>query len=160
LSRTIIQEGIALQPSHHPNKNSATQKEEPTSNIVSNVASELSILVGIIIALVVVFQVIYNKESLLVVARTIAGFSWLFILPGYFLLLRFKSRMPFIERIIIGVVVAMGLLGVVSYFSGIFGLHLKYHGILFPAVFIIAGFIFANGKNCLDYAKKILRTNK
>ena len=45
------------------------------------------------------------------------------------------------ERFIIGISLAAGIIGVLSYYIGLIGLNIKYHAVLLPLAIIIAGFI-------------------
>ena len=102
--------------------------------------------IGIALALVfVALKVTFYKESLLVVLRTSVSLFWLFILPGYSLMLYWREKLQFLERLVIGIALSAAVIGIVSYYLGLAGLHIKYHTVLLPALLIVIG-IFINLK--------------
>ena len=102
--------------------------------------------IGIVFALVFVgLKIAFYKESLLVVLRTSISLLWLFVLPGYFLMLYWREKLGFLERLIIGIALAAAVTGIVSYYLGLAGLHIRYHHFLLPALLIVIG-IFINLK--------------
>lgn len=95
---------------------------------------------GIVFALVfVALKIAFYKESLLVALRTSISLLWLFVLPGYFLMLYWREKLGFFERLIIGIALAAAVIGIASYYLGLAGLHIRYHSFLLPALFIVAG---------------------
>ncbi|MEM4260274.1 MAG: hypothetical protein QXG00_03485 [Candidatus Woesearchaeota archaeon] len=97
----------------------------------------------LLIILVIAFKIIYFKENLIELFKITLGLFWLFIIPGYAIMLYWAKNLEFLERLIIGSIASMALIGTLSYFSGLFGLHLIYHGFVFPALFIILGILLA-----------------
>src|SRR3989344_5829700 len=93
-----------------------------------------------------IFKIAFFKENLVVLLRTVLSLFWLFVLPGYFIMLYWKERLEFIERIVIGIALSAGVIGVFSYYLGIIGLNIKYHAVLLPLAVIIAGLIAAVNK--------------
>lgn len=96
--------------------------------------------VSFLLALII-FKITFFKENLLVLFRAVLSLFWLFVLPGYFAMLYWKERLEFIERFIIGTALALGIVGISSYYFGLFGLDVKYHAVLLPLAIIIAGLI-------------------
>jgi len=92
-------------------------------------------LIGIII-----FKILFYKESFLIILRTVFAFFWLFILPGFYLMYYWHEKLGFLERFIIGVTVSASVIGIFSYYFGLLGLNIKYHGILLPVLFLIIDF--------------------
>lgn len=100
-----------------------------------------SAYIGILFLLVIIiFKIAFFNEDLFVLTRTVFSIFWLFILPGYFIMLNWPE-LDFIERFIIGIAISAGITGVISYYLGLFGLNIKYHVILLPLAIIIIGFI-------------------
>jgi len=56
-------------------------------------------------------------------------------------MLYWEDKIEFMERFIIGISLAAGIIGVLSYYIGLIGLNIKYHAVLLPLAIIIAGFI-------------------
>jgi len=103
--------------------------------------------VGILFALgLIIFKIVFFNENLIVVFRNVLSLFWLFVLPGYFIMLYWAEKLDFVERLIIGTAVAAGIAGILSYYLGLFGLNIKYHAILLPPAIIAAGFIIATRK--------------
>ncbi len=90
-------------------------------------------------ALFIALEIAFYKENLLAVLRNALSLFWLFVLPGYFIMLYWHENLGFLERFFVGFAVAAGITGVFSYYAGLIGLNIKYHVILFPIVMILVG---------------------
>ncbi len=88
-----------------------------------------------------IFKIVFFKENLSVLFRTVLSLFWLFVLPGYFIMLYWRERLEFIERFIIGIALAAGVTGVFSYYTGLIGLNIKYHTFILPVILILIGVI-------------------
>lgn len=93
-----------------------------------------------------IFKIIYFKENLVVLIRMVASLFWLFVIPGYFAMIYWKEKLEFTERLVIGVFVSAAVIGIFSYYIGLLGLNIKYHGILLPVLIILAGLAAAMRK--------------
>lgn len=103
--------------------------------------------IGILFLIVLlIFKAAFFKESFLVLFRSVLALFWLFALPGYFIMLYWHDKLGFLERLVIGFAVAAGLTGILGYYLGLFGLHIKYHAILLPPVIMAAGYFLTAGK--------------
>ena len=91
---------------------------------------------------IVIFKIVFFKEDLIVLFRTVFSLFWLFALPGYFIMLYWHEKIDFMERFIIGIALAAGIIGILSYYSGLMGLNIKYHTIVLPLGLILAGILF------------------
>jgi len=91
------------------------------------------------IAIAIVFQIVFFRESVLVNLRVVGAFFWSFVLPGYAVMLYWKDELDFLQRIIIGAAVGIAVVGILSYYVSLLGLHVMYHTILLPAL-ITGGF--------------------
>lgn len=98
------------------------------------------------LTLLIVFKIAFYNENLIVILRNVLSLFWLFVLPGYFIMLYWAEKLDFVERLVIGTAVAAGIAGILSYYLGLFGLNIKYHAILLPPAIIAAGFIIATRK--------------
>lgn len=105
----------------------------------------LYILLTFLIA-AIIFQIIFIKENTLAVVRTVAALFWLFALPGFALMYYWHEKLDFLERLIIGTVLGLAVVGVIGYNLSVIGLHMKYHAIILPAAMIAIG-AFAVLKN-------------
>jgi len=84
-------------------------------------------------------KIIFIKEQIIVIIKITASLFWMFLLPGYVLLLPWKDRLDFLSRSIMGFVLGAALFGLISYSFSILGLHVKYHGLLLPLLFVGIG---------------------
>ena len=87
----------------------------------------------------ILFKVAFYKENFIVLIRNVLSLFWLFALPGYFMMLYWSESLEFVERIIIGIILSAGAIGVFSYYIGLMGLDIKYHAVLLPLFIIAAG---------------------
>ena len=94
----------------------------------------------------IIFKIVFFKDSFIVLFRNVLSLFWLFVLPGYFIMLYWKDKLEFIERFIIGSAVSAGTIGIFSYYFGLIGLNIKYHTFLLPLLIIIIGSIAAISK--------------
>lgn len=72
-------------------------------------------------------------------ARTAFAFFWMFVIPGYALML--CSRQGFVERFIIGLAVQTAVIGLASYYVGLMGWHVATQGLVLPLFSIAVGLI-------------------
>ena len=110
------------------------------------IKKELQYIGSIFLIVLIIFKIAFFKEEISVLFRTVLSLFWLFVLPGYFILLYWKEKISFMERFFIGIVLSAGIIGILSYYSGIMGLNIKYHTIILPLVLILIGIVI-NLKN-------------
>lgn len=100
--------------------------------------------IGILFLIVsLIFKIVYFKENLFVVLRMVLSLFWLFVLPGYFIMLYWKEKLDFTERMLVGIAVSAAIIGVFSYYIGLLGLNMKFHPVLLPLLIMIIGFVAA-----------------
>lgn len=103
------------------------QKTENTkSGLLPLLKKEAKTLLIVLAALLIVFKIVFYNESLLVVGRTVLGFFWLFVLPGYGLMLFWREKLDFLERLVLGTAAAIALISLASYYltlGGLLGIH-------------------------------------
>jgi len=59
--------------------------------------------IGLIFVLsLIIFKIAFYKENLVVLFRSVLSIFWIFVLPGYFILVYWKEKIGFMERFIIG----------------------------------------------------------
>ena len=109
--------------------------------VFDEVRRELLYIGIIFFAFIIVFKIAFYKESMLVVIRIVSSLLWLFALPGYIIMLYWREKIDFLERLVIGIILAAGISGVLSYYSGLVGLNIKYHVILLPSALILIGLV-------------------
>ena len=98
--------------------------------------------IGILFLVVfIIFKIAFFNENLIVLFRNVLSLFWLFVLPGYFLMFYWNEKLEFMERLLIGSALSAGLIGILSYYSGLVGLNVKYHAILLPLALMIISFI-------------------
>lgn len=108
--------------------------------LISKIKSEGKHLFYLFLAAIIIFTILFYKESFLIVLRTVLAFFWLFILPGFSLMYYWHEKLSFLERLIIGIAVSASVIGISSYYLGLLGLHIKYHGVILPALLISLAF--------------------
>lgn len=100
-------------------------------------------IAALFLTVLAIFKIAFYKEAIIVLLRTAASIFWLFLLPGYFMMLYWHEKLNFLERSIIGAIIAASAIGIASYYLGIFGVNVKHHTFLLPLLFIASGFIAA-----------------
>ena len=63
-------------------------------------------------------------ENFIVLLRNVLSLFWLFVLPGYFIMFYWKEKLGFIERVVVGIGIAAGIMGGSSYYLGLAGVNL------------------------------------
>jgi uncharacterized membrane protein len=117
------------------------QKE--TFNLIKEETKYLGI---VLLSAIIVFKLVYFKEDVMIVILTAVSLFWMLVIPGYFLMLYWKDKLGFFERLIVGIAVSAALVGILSYYTGIIGLHTRFHGIFLPLLLIIIGVVMSNRK--------------
>lgn len=107
--------------------------------VFDKIKKELLRIGLIFIIALIIFEIAFYKENLVALLRTVLSIFWLFILPGYFIMLYWYDKLEFIERFLIGIALAAGLIDILSYYIGLIGLNIKYHTILLPLILILLG---------------------
>ena len=100
-------------------------------------ADELKpLIIGFAVA-VAMLQIAYYKENFATTLRTAASVYWLFVIPGYAVMLHWKEQLGIMERFAFGTVSSMVIVGVASYYLGLIGLKLQNQTLLLPAAIIV-----------------------
>ncbi len=107
--------------------------------IIKKMKNESLWLLILIVLSILVFKVLFYKESILVVIRTVLAITWLFVLPGFLALYYWHDKLEFTERLIAGAALSTALVAIPSYYLGLLGLNIKYHGIILPLAIIVVG---------------------
>ncbi len=112
--------------------------KKETFEFVKKEASYIGIL---FIIAVVMFKIAFYKESFFMLLKIVLSLFWLFLIPGYFIMLFWKERLGFVERAVIGTSFAAAIIGISSYYISLMGLNLKYHSIALPLLVIFIAII-------------------
>ena len=100
---------------------------------------ELKYIGLLLLLLIIILKIVYFKENPVIAMRMAFSLFWLFLLPGYFIMLYWKEKLDFVERIIAGSALSAAIIGVSSYYAGLAGLNIKYHAVVLPLALILAG---------------------
>ena len=114
--------------------------------IFREIKKELMYVGIIFIIFLIIFKIIYYKDPFLTSLRFVASLFWMFVLPGCFAMLYWKEKLNFTERLVIGIGLSAAVIGIASYYLGLIGLNIGYHGYILPAVIIAAGFLLSHYK--------------
>ncbi len=104
--------------------------------IQDKLKQELSYLAILLVILIILFKILFYKAAFTTILRTIFSIFWLFILPGYAIMSYWHAELSFLERLIIGAVLGIAIIGVIGYNLGLFGLTNIYNAIFLPLVTI------------------------
>ena len=102
---------------------------------------EAKILGAVALFLLVFLKIAFYREDALTTIRMASSVVWLFLLPGYAIMLWWAEEIAFLERLIMGSLLSAGIMGAASYYAGLLGLHVQLHALVLPPVFIVAGII-------------------
>jgi len=94
------------------------------------------------VASVIATKLIFYKESFLVSLKVSSSFFFIFMLPGYAMMLYWSDKLSVAERLVVGTGVSFGLTGILSYYLGLLGLNIRYHTFLLPLLLIVLGIVF------------------
>jgi uncharacterized membrane protein len=104
--------------------------------------------------LIIALTVAFYKGGISSSVRMAIALIWLFFLPGYFILLRWRESLSFLERIVAGSLMCAGVYGIISYYLGITGVDVKIHAFLLPPIMILAGILMRIEANPKDLANE------
>ncbi len=102
----------------------------------------MNLLFALIIT-IIIFQIIFSKENILTTIRTVLSLFWMLVIPGFYLMYYWHEKLGFTERLIIGTGLSAAITGTASYYLGLLGLHVKYHGIILPLIMLGAAFLLS-----------------
>lgn len=90
-----------------------------------------------------IFQIAFFKESVFVNLRIVFALFYLFIIPGFILMLYWREKLGFVETAVGGSIIAAALFIMYSYYGGLLGLNAFLTTITFPFL-TIGGYFIAN----------------
>lgn len=104
-------------------------------NISGKLKKEL-VYLGIALAGgMIIFQLLFFRENVITTAMVVLALFWLFVIPGFAVMYYWHDKLDFTERLVIGIVLGIAVMGVMSYYIGLAGIHVKHHFML-PAIII------------------------
>src|SRR3989344_4940421 len=87
----------------------------------------------------VIFKIVFYKEDFVVVARFMLSFYFALVLPGFSLMLYWIEKLGFFERFVLSIPLSAALVGILSYYTGILGVHIRHISFILPAFLILLG---------------------
>ena len=109
--------------------------------VFNNMIRESKYIGMLFLLALVIFKIAFYKENFIVLLRNVLSLFWLFVLPGYFIMLYWKENLEFIERVIVGIGVAAAIIGISGYYTSLAGINLKFHAIILPLLIIVIGVV-------------------
>ena len=109
--------------------------------IFEELKKELMYLGLIFIIALVSFKIAFFKESTAVLLRNVLSLFWLFALPGYSIMFYWHEKLSFLERFIVGFMIAAAVIGIFSYYFGLLGINVKFHAFALPLILILVGIV-------------------
>ena len=104
--------------------------------------------VGILfLASLIIFKLIFHQENLLVVIKGVAAIFYLFILPGFAVLLYWKEKISYFERLIMALPLGAAITGSFGFLLGLVGIKMGIQIWLVPIVCLGLGWWFGTRKN-------------
>src|SRR3989338_5740309 len=95
---------------------------------------------GILFLLALIaFKISFFRENSIILLRSVVAIFWLFVLPGYFIMLYWKNKLDFIERAVAGIGISAAIMGILSYYISLAGLNLRFHAIILPLIIVLQG---------------------
>ena len=118
------------------------------TDTIKLIKTESKYLIYLLVALLILFKVVFYKESITILARTVIALFWLFILPGFSLMYIWQDKFDFLERLISGTVLGIALIGLASYYFTLFNVDIRLQYLLTPVLLLVisAGFILKKQK--------------
>jgi uncharacterized membrane protein len=121
------------------------------TELKNKIIKEAKSLTTLFVISLVLFKIIFFKENVLMIIRTVSAFFWMFILPGFTFMYIWHEKLEFLERFIISVPISAATISILSYYISLMGLHVKYHPILIPlSIMIISGIIVWRKDNIIS----------
>lgn len=107
--------------------------------IFEDLKDEGRIVAVIAVCFLIGLKIILFKEGILVLMRLTLSIMWMFVIPGYLLLLFSRERLSLPVRLVIGTCTAIAAFGLLSYYLGILGIHVQSHPFIIPPAIIALG---------------------
>ena len=123
--------------------NNETLHHETNSTIIGDCKKLLIIAVIVLIF----FKVHYYKESIIMLLNLLVSHFYLFILPGYALMLYYIDKLEFSERFVIGLGIGYGVQPLLLYLiNTVIEVNILKYNIFVSGAMIIIGILLAKKK--------------
>lgn len=106
-------------------------------DIVNEMKAELKTLGICSLVFAAAMLIIFSSENIWSNLRIILGFIWVFVLPGWSLLLLIKDKLQSVIRFIISIPLSAVIIGTTSYYAALIGIDVHSHGYWMPIVVMI-----------------------
>ncbi len=126
-------------PEHHHDLHHTSSHPEQNTSLSTLIKKETGYIMIIAAVFLVGFKVLFYKESVEVIARTIGGIFWMSIVAGFPIMYYWHRQLNFLERITLGGVLGLGLSTVTAYYLSFAGVGLKLSAFLLPPLFGVVG---------------------
>ncbi|MEM2916065.1 MAG: hypothetical protein QXT19_01785 [Candidatus Woesearchaeota archaeon] len=103
----------------------------------------------------IILKILFPLSGIAEIARLIGGVFWLFVLPGWCIMLPWRNEIELKERIVVGMLAAAGLFAMASYYFGILGVHIRIHTFLFPIIVPVVSAILFYSKRFMKRAQAL-----
>ena len=103
--------------------------------VFEHIKKELTVILIMFVIILIATKIIFKSENFFIVLRTVVAIFWLIFIPGYAITFHWREKLKLYERFIIGIAISTALIGLLSYYLGLIGLHIKFHIIVLPLVF-------------------------
>lgn len=114
------------------------------NELIAKIKNESKYLFLIFVLLIFIFKGLFYNEPLMNILRILISYFLVFVLPGFCLMYYWNNRLEFLERLVVGIFLQTAIVGITSYYLGLLGLHIKYHGILLPVIVIGVAVVILN----------------
>lgn len=112
------------------------------NDIKNELKAELKTLGICCLVFAVAMIITFSSENIWSNLRIILGFIWVFVLPGWSLLLLIKDKLQSVVRFIIAIPLSAIIIGTTSYYVGLIGIDVHSHGYWMSiAVMILAAIL-------------------
>lgn len=108
--------------------------EQTTSSHFS--VNGIKIIVTFFVLITLMTTLVFYQEKITTVIRTMAAFTWLFVIPGY-CLTKMWNEQNTAERLIISIPVSAAFLGITSYYLALLGLPLSTQASVLPPAIVL-----------------------
>jgi hypothetical protein len=119
---------------------------------------EWKYLAVLFVIVLVILKIAYYREGILEVVKITVWLFWLFVIPGYVVMLNWQKTLGFVERSVIGTIAGIAVIGLSSYYFGIAGLRIGNQQFILPVFVVVVAFSFQGLRSSLkSWAKKSLK---
>lgn len=110
------------------------------NKLLHKIKEEFKHLGIVFIVLFVLFKIAFSKEDMFTVLKFLLSFFWMFVIPGFYLMYYWHDKLGFLERFFLGTILGSAVFGTISYYLGLIGFHVTYHGFYLPLLMLSAAF--------------------